>query len=85
MLDSFLDKVHEDTDISQLKSDFRRHIKQGIDDVLDRDWGVGLAQQLNLKLQRFAFDADIVLDLHNGGVYTTHLCAGVCSRIGEAL
>lgn len=73
LLDSFLEQVDEDTDIKQLKSSFRDHIKQGIDDVLNRDWGVGLAQQLNLKLQRFAFDADIVLDLHNGPVSTRHI------------
>lgn len=73
LLDSFLEQVDQDTDIEKLKSSFRDHIKQGIDEVLNRDWGVGLAQQLNLKLQRFAFDADIVLDLHNGPVSTRHI------------
>lgn len=73
LLDDFLEQVDENTDIKQLKASFRKHIKQGIDDVLGREWGVGLAQQLNLKLQRFAFDADIVLDLHNGPVSTRHI------------
>jgi len=72
-LDDFLQKIEPDTDIAQLKKQFRDHIKKGIDDVLQREWGVGLAQQLNLKLQRFAFDADIVLDLHNGPVSTRHI------------
>ena len=73
LLDSFLARIQPDTDIDVLKSEFREHIKQGIDQVLAREWGVGLAQQLNLKLQRFAFDADIVLDLHNGPVSTRHI------------
>lgn len=73
LLDSFVGQVEENTEISLLKKQFREHIKTGIDEVPAREWGVGLAQQLNLKLQRFAFDADIVLDLHNGPVSTRHI------------
>lgn len=73
LLDSFLEQVKEDADLQNLKQAFRDHIKQGIDKVLSKDWGVGLAEQLNLKLQRFAFDADIVIDLHNGPVSTRHI------------
>lgn len=72
-LDQFIQQVDENADIKLLKARFREHVKQGIDEVLAREWGVGLAQQLNLKLQRFAFDADIVLDLHNGPVSTRHI------------
>ena len=32
-----------------------------------------MAQQLNLRLQQLAFDADYVLDLHNGPVSTRHV------------
>lgn len=73
LVDEFVAKVSQDATISGLKAQFRQHIKEGIDAVLEREWGVGLAQQLNLKLQRFAFDADIVLDLHNGPVSTRHI------------
>lgn len=73
LVDDFITQVDTNTSVNQLKMQFRQHIKEGIDAVLDREWGVGLAQQLNLKLQRFAFDADIVLDLHNGPVSTRHI------------
>lgn len=73
LIDDFVEQVSESDDLNTLKQQFRRHIKEGIDRVLNREWGVGLAQQLNLKLQRFAFDADIVLDLHNGPVSTRHI------------
>lgn len=73
LIADFVENVTPEDDIQQIKSDFRQHIKQGIDDVLARPWGVGLAEQLNLKLQRFAFDADIVIDLHNGPVSTRHI------------
>ncbi len=73
LVQQFIDQVEADYDKGLLKYEFRRHIKQGIDQVLDKEWGVGLAQQLNLKLQRFAFDADIVIDLHNGPVSTRHI------------
>ena len=73
LLDSFVEQVQPNTDMTALKTQFRDHIKQGIDAVLASEWGVGLAQRLNLKLQRFAFDADIVLDLHNGPVSTRHI------------
>ena len=72
-LKQFIETVPEDITLDTLKAQFREHIKQGIDTILDNEWGSGLAQQLNLKLQRFAFDADIVIDLHNGPVSTRHI------------
>lgn len=73
MLNAFIDQVDPLVDIEILKQQFRTHVKRSIDAKLANPWGTGLAQQLNLKLQRFAFDADIVLDLHNGPVSTRHI------------
>lgn len=73
LIQQFVESVSSDTDIEQLKADFRKHVKQGIDRYIEQEWGTGLAQRLNLKLQRFAFDADIVIDLHNGPVATRHI------------
>ena len=56
-----------------IKSQFHAHWKQAIDEKLAQPWGLGLAQQLNLRLQQLAFDADLVLDLHNGPVSTRHI------------
>lgn len=72
-VEEFAAKVKATDSIEEIKHQFRQYIKQEIDQVLARPWGVGLAQQLNLKLQRFAFDADIVIDLHNGPVSTRHI------------
>lgn len=73
LVEAFAEKIQASDHIAQIKKDFRQVIKNGIDEVLARPWGVGLAEQLNLKLQRFAFDADIVIDLHNGPVSTRHI------------
>lgn len=72
-LQDFIARVEPSVNIAELKQEFRAHIKRSIDEKLANPWGAGLAQQLNLKLQRFAFDADIVLDLHNGPVSTRHI------------
>lgn len=64
-------KNHET--INEIKLKFRQLIKQQIQHKLDQEWGLGLAQRLNLKLQQLAFDADYVLDLHNGPVSTRHI------------
>ena len=45
-------------------------MKQRLEEKLNQTWGIGLAQRLNLKLQQLAFDADYVIDLHNGPVST---------------
>lgn len=73
LVEEFAASVKPEDDLHTIKQTFRDAIKTGIDDVLARPWGVGLAEQLNLKLQRFAFDADIVIDLHNGPVSTRHI------------
>lgn len=80
-LQNFVDKVPESIELQELKAQFRAHIKRGIDRVLRDQWGIGLAQQLNLKLQRFAFDADIVIDLHNGPVATRHIYVPEYARV----
>ncbi|MBF7073453.1 succinylglutamate desuccinylase/aspartoacylase family protein [Glaciecola sp. MH2013] len=57
----------------EIKTQFRQQWKKAIENKLDEPWGLGLAQQLNLTLQKLAFDADLVLDLHNGPVSTRHI------------
>ena len=73
-------KVHEfaatvsaQESLSSVKQRFRAFWRQAINEKLSSGWGLGLAQQLNLKLQLLAVDADIVLDLHNGPVSTRHV------------
>lgn len=58
---------------AEIKPQFKAFWRQAIEDKLASPWGLGLAQQLNLKLQRLAVEADIVLDLHNGPVSTRHI------------
>ena len=73
LVNRFAETVENDEPISSIKSRFRAAIKHEIDERLSDTWGLGLAQQLNLKLQQLAFDADIVIDLHNGPVSTRHI------------
>ena len=70
---AFADTITEKESIQDIKHRFREQLKQTIDERLKQAWGIGLAQQLNLSLQRIAADADIVLDLHNGPVSTRHI------------
>lgn len=74
------DKVHEfalsvtpEESVEVIKNRFKAFLRDAIEAKLASPWGLGLAQQLNLKLQRLAVDADFVLDLHNGPVSTRHL------------
>lgn len=71
--ESFLPDVNIDSDLNQIKARYRSQLKQSIEATLANDWGTGLAQRLNLKLQQLAVNADIVLDLHNGPVSTRHI------------
>ena len=73
LVEEFAQSVKDNEDIGEIKARFRSKIKQILQDKLDETWGIGLAQRLNLKLQQLAFDADFVLDLHNGPVSTRHL------------
>lgn len=59
--------------VSSIKQRFRVAMKTQLQDKLSEKWGLGLAQTLNLMLQQLAFDADYVLDLHNGPVSTRHV------------
>ncbi|MBT1451798.1 succinylglutamate desuccinylase/aspartoacylase family protein [Glaciecola sp. XM2] len=70
---SFADSVQENDTQEQIKQAFRQSIAKAIDNKLSQPWGLGLAQQLNLRLQQIATTADIVLDLHNGPVSTRHI------------
>ena len=73
LISKFASTVDLTQSSEDIKKQFRQKIKGAIDQRLEESWGIGLAQRLNLKLQRFAFDADIVLDLHNGPVSTRHI------------
>jgi predicted deacylase len=69
----FAQELNEGDSIPQIKQQFREQIKHQIQQKLEQEWGLGLAQRLNLKLQQLAFDADYVIDLHNGPVSTRHV------------
>lgn len=70
---SFVETVTKDESIADIKARFRAQIDTAISKKLAQHWGLGLAQQLNLKLQQIAVQADYVLDLHNGPVSTRHV------------
>lgn len=69
----FADSVTAPTSLAQLKQAFREQLADKIQHKLSQSWGLGLAQQLNLTLQKMAVQADIVLDLHNGPVSSRHV------------
>lgn len=73
LINEFIDTVAEDKSFDEIKRDFRQWVKQAIEAELNKEWGIGLAPRLNLQLQAQAFDADIVIDLHNGPVATRHI------------
>jgi predicted deacylase len=70
---NFADQVQPTDTLEQIKSKFKAHTLDKIQTKSSRPWGLGLAQQLNLKLQAMASQADIVLDLHNGPVSSRHI------------
>jgi predicted deacylase len=69
----FAKTVTPEESVAAIKARFRAHLSAAIDKKLAEPWGLGLAQQLNLKLQQLAVNADYVLDLHNGPVSTRHV------------
>lgn len=69
----FAKTVTPEESIEGIKRRFRQCLSSAIDEKLASPWGLGLAQQLNLKLQQIAVNADYVLDLHNGPVSTRHI------------
>ncbi|MBU3023196.1 succinylglutamate desuccinylase/aspartoacylase family protein [Aestuariibacter sp. A3R04] len=69
----FADTVQPEDNIDEIRQQFRAYWAACIEEKLASPWGLGLAQQLNLKLQRLAVSADAVLDLHNGPVSTRHI------------
>lgn len=70
---AFVNTVTAEESVSSIKQRFRDHLRTAIANKLASPWGLGLAQQLNLRLQQLALDADFVLDLHNGPVSTRHI------------
>ena len=73
LIEEFASKINPQSDIHQIKTEYRSKLKASIDQKLNSVWGLGLAERLNLKLQRMALEADLVLDLHNGPVSTRHI------------
>ena len=72
-ISAFVETVTAEESTTSIKQRFRQHLRAAIDAKLSSPWGLGLAQQLNLRLQQLALDADFVLDLHNGPVSTRHI------------
>lgn len=81
----FADMLDLTTPVSEIKQRFRALIKQRLEDNLTQPWGMGLAQQLNLKLQQLAFDADYVMDIHNGPVSSRHIYVPDYARASASL
>ena len=73
LVEQFAESVEQDESVDSVKQRFRAQIKQRLEQKLSETWGLGLAQRLNLKLQQLAFDADYVIDIHNGPVSTRHI------------
>jgi predicted deacylase len=73
IIQEFAQSIADDESVASIKRRFRQQVKDKLQERLDGEWGIGLAQRLNLKLQQLAFDADYVLDLHNGPVSTRHI------------
>lgn len=70
---SFAKTVTSEESVHSIKQRFKKHLEACITTKLASPWGLGLAQQLNLRLQQLAINADYVLDLHNGPVSTRHI------------
>lgn len=73
LIAEYAKSINPDSDIAKIKAEYRSRLKTSIDNKLNNVWGLGLAECLNLKLQRMALEADFVLDLHNGPVSTRHI------------
>lgn len=71
-----LDFARDNPDLSfaEIKTRFRAAIIADLEtQLLDNPYGLNTAQHLCATLQRMAFDADIVLDLHTGPISERHL------------
>jgi predicted deacylase len=73
LVKDFAQSITPEESLESIKARFRDLWRNAISTKLKSPWGLGLAQQLNLRLQELACDADIVLDLHNGPVATRHI------------
>jgi predicted deacylase len=72
-VEEFANGLSPESSIYDIKSAYRQELHSSIENKLNNIWGLGLAECLNLKLQKLALSADIVLDLHNGPVATRHI------------
>lgn len=85
LVDQFAESLHSDMPLAQIKQQFRDWMRLKLDHKLAQPWGIPLAQHLNLKLQQLAFDADVVIDLHNGPVSTRHVYVPEYARSAASL
>ncbi|GAA4873440.1 succinylglutamate desuccinylase/aspartoacylase domain-containing protein [Ferrimonas pelagia] len=72
LLDGFVAELTEASD-EAIRQQFRAQLRAQINQRLDNPWGLTVGQNLCLRLQRMAVEADIVLDLHTGPVSARHL------------
>jgi predicted deacylase len=73
LITEFASKINPNNSVDEIKREYREKLSASIEKRLENEWGLGLAECLNLKLQLMALQADIVLDLHNGPVSTRHI------------
>lgn len=67
-------KANPELSSEEIKSEFRRAIIEDLElSKLNNPYGAKTCQLLCAQLQRMAFDADIVLDLHTGPISSRHL------------
>lgn len=67
-------KSHADASAADIKRHFEQLLTSQIEDKLDHNvWGLTTGQRIAYQLQRLAYQADIVLDLHTGPISSKHL------------
>ncbi|MDP2561846.1 succinylglutamate desuccinylase/aspartoacylase family protein [Psychrobium sp. 1_MG-2023] len=64
---------YPDLEQGEIVARFRQLIISDLDARLSNPYGLNTAQHLCANLQRMAFEADIVLDLHTGPISSRHL------------
>ena len=65
---------HAKASPEDIKSNFEKLLVTQIEDKLDHNiWGLTTGQRIAYQLQRLAYQADIVLDLHTGPISSKHL------------
>jgi len=72
-ISSFAEQYQHES-VGTIKAAFQQHLIQCIDDKLTHhNYGITTGQRIAYQLQRLAYQADIVLDLHTGPISSKHL------------